>query len=231
MENNQNRPLQIAIDGPVGSGKGTLAVALAKELSAIHIYTGGMWRALALACLRAHIDISNEEQVLDILRKSDIDLRIESDSPLTKVFLNGEDVTNEIFFPEVSNDTPTVAAHKHVRIEMAELQKKIAHGKKGVIEGRDVATHIIPNADLKIYLTASVDERANRRYKQLREKHVEIGYDEVRADVVERDRADSEREHAPLVVSRDSVVIDTSHDTVEDTVHKVLEELTKRKLI
>jgi cytidylate kinase len=101
MENNN---LQIAIDGPVGSGKGTLAVALAKELNAVHIYTGGMWRALALACLRAKIDIHNEDEVLDILKKSDIDLRIESDSPLTKVFLNGEDVTNEIFFPEVSNN-------------------------------------------------------------------------------------------------------------------------------
>ncbi|MDO8269385.1 MAG: (d)CMP kinase [Candidatus Levybacteria bacterium] len=226
-----NRPLQIAIDGPVGSGKGTLAVALAKELNATHIYTGGMWRALALACLRVHVDMDNEEQVLDVLRKSNIDLRIDSDTPLTKVFLDGEDVTNEIFFPEVSNATPTVAAHKQVRIVMAELQKKIAYGKKGVIEGRDVATHIIPNADLKIYLTASVDERANRRYKQLREKHVEISYNEVRDDVVERDRADSQREHAPLVISPDSVVIDTSNDTIEDTVNKVKKELRNRNLI
>jgi len=225
------KPLQIAIDGPVGSGKGTLAVALAKELSAIHIYTGGMWRALTLACLRENIDIHDEEKVLEVLRKSNIDLRIESDSPLTKVFLNGEDVTNEIFFPDVSNSTPIVAAQKQVRLEMAELQRNISYGKKGVIEGRDVATHIIPNANLKIYLTASIDERANRRYKQLREKNVEISYDEVRKDVVERDRADSERDHAPLVISPDSVVVDTSHDTIEDTVNKVKDELGKRNLI
>lgn len=225
------KPLQIAIDGPVGSGKGTLAVALAKELNAVHIYTGGMWRALTLACLREKIDIHDEEKVLDVFRKSDIDLRIESDSPLTKIFLNGEDVTNEIFFPDVSNCTPVVAAHEKVRQEMAGLQRDISHNKKGVVEGRDVATHIIPDADLKIYLTASVDERANRRYKQLREKKVDISYDDVRRDVVERDRADIEREYAPLVISSDSVVVDTSHDTIEDTVNKVKGELRKRNLL
>lgn len=228
---NEQRPLQIAIDGPVGSGKGTLAVALAKELDAVHIYTGGMWRALTLACLRENIDIHDEKSVLEVLKRSNIDLRIEEDSPLTKVFLNGEDVTNEIFFPDVSNNTPIVAAHKSVRFEMAELQRNISHGKKGVIEGRDVATHIIPDAHLKIYLTASVDERANRRYKQLREKKVEITYEEVKKDVIERDRADSQRDQAPLVISPDSVIVDTSHDTIEDTVNKVKSELQRRNLI
>ncbi len=229
MEN--NRLLQIAIDGPVGSGKGTLAVALAKELNAVHIYTGGMWRALALACIRENIDIKNEDAVLEELNKSDIDLRIEEDSPLTKVFLNNEDVTNEIFFPNVSNSTPIVAAHKRVREEMAERQKKVAHGKKGVIEGRDIATHIIPHADLKIYLTATVDERAKRRFNQLREKNVNITFDEVKQDVIERDRADSDRDHAPLVVSHDSFIVDTSNDTVDDTVKKVIDELKKRQLV
>lgn len=227
----QSKPLQIAIDGPVGSGKGTLAVALAKELNAVHIYTGGMWRALTLACLRENVDIQSQEKVLEVFRKSDIDLRIEDGSPLTKIYLNGEDVTDEIFFPDVSNNTPIVAAHEKVRQEMARLQRDISQNKKGVIEGRDVATHIIPDADLKIYLTASVDERANRRYKQLREKKVDISYDDVRRDVVERDRADSQRNYAPLVISPDSVVVDTSHDTIEDTVDKVKGELKKRNLL
>ncbi len=231
MENKQKKHLQIAIDGPVGSGKGTLAVALAKELHAIHIYTGGMWRALTLACIRANVDFHNEEKVLEVLKNNNIDLRIEDDSLLTKVFLNGEDVTNEIFFPEVSNDTPIVAAHKHVRVAMAELQRNVSAGKKGVIEGRDVATHIIPDADLKIYLTADVEERARRRYKQLRDKQVEITFEEVKEDVIERDHADSNREHAPLVVSQDSFIIDTSNDTVEDTVAKVMQELHNRHLL
>lgn len=227
----QNRPLQIAIDGPVGSGKGTLAVALAKKLQAIHIYTGGMYRALALACIRSGIDLQSEEAVYDVLKKCDIDLRVEDDSPLTKVFLNGEDVTHEIFFPEVSNDTPIVAAYKKVREEMVERQKKIAHGKKGVIEGRDIATHVIPHADLKIYLTASVEERANRRYQQLLDKEVKVSYDEVKQDVIQRDTTDSNRDHAPLMISDDSVVIDTTHDKVENTVDKVLDELKKRNLL
>lgn len=223
--------LQIAIDGPVGSGKGTLAVALAKELHAIHIYTGGMWRALTLACMRENVDIHDENAVLEVLRKTNIDLRIEENSPLTKVFLNGEDVTNEIFFPNVSNNTPIVAAYKKVRSEMAELQRKITHGKKGVIEGRDVATHIIPDADLKIYLTATVDERVRRRLSQFQEKNVTLPYDEVKADIIERDRADSEREYAPLKISQDSFIVDTSNDTVEDTVEKVMSELKRRNLI
>ncbi len=226
----KGKPLQIAIDGPVGSGKGTLAVALAKKLHATHIYTGGMYRALALAVLRSGIDIHNEEQVFEILKNSNIDLRVEDGSPLTRIFLNDEDVTNEIFLPEVSNNTPIVAAFKSVREEMVNRQRVIAHGRKGVIEGRDIATHVSPNADLKIYLTASIEERANRRYKQLRDKSVPITFEEVKQDVLERDRKDSEREHAPLAAASDAVVIDTTHDTIEDTVEKVMDELKKRNL-
>jgi len=230
MENNQPRPLQIAIDGPVGSGKGTLAVALAKELHAIHIYTGGMYRALALAVKRRGVDINDENAVFEVLQQSDIDLRIEGDSPLTRVFLNGEDVSNEIFFPEVSNSTPVVAAYKSVRHEMVNRQQAIARGRRGIIEGRDIATHVIPDADLKVYLTATVEERARRRFEQLKEKHVNISYDEVKKDVVERDEADSNREHAPLAVQNDAFVVDTTTDTIEDTVRKVKEELVRRKL-
>src|SRR5689334_14333216 len=131
MEN--TRPLQIAIDGPVGSGKGTLAVALSKKLHAIHIYTGGMYRALTLACIKEGIDINNEDQVIYVLGKSHIDLSIDEDSPLTKVFLNGENVENEIFLPDVSNKTPIVSAHKRVREEMVKRQQDIARGKKGII--------------------------------------------------------------------------------------------------
>jgi len=231
MENNQPRQLQIAIDGPVGSGKGTLAVALAKELHAIHIYTGGMYRALALAVKRKGVDINDENAVCEVLKQSDIDLRIEGDSPLTRVFLNGEDVSNEIFFPEVSNSTPVVAAYKRVREEMVNRQQAIARGRRGIIEGRDIATHVIPDADLKVYLTATVEERARRRFEQLKEKHVNISYDEVKKDVVERDEADSNREHAPLAVQNDAFVVDTTTDTIEDTVRKVKEELVRRMLI
>lgn len=230
-EINTDKPLQVAIDGPVGSGKGTLAVALSKTLKAVHIYTGGMWRALTLACIREGADLKNPSQVLDVLEKSNIDLRIDDDSPLTKVFLNGEDVSEEIFFPKISNATPTVAAHGIVREKMVHLQKKIVEGRRGIIEGRDIATHVVPNADIKIYLTASPEVRAKRRFDQLKQKHVDISYEEVLDDVVARDEADTNRLASPLGISEDSFVIDTSNDTVEDTVKKVINELERKGLL
>ena len=225
------KPLHIAIDGPVGSGKGTLAVALAKKLNAMHIYTGGMYRSLALACLRNKVDVKNEEAVMNVLRNSNIELRIENDSPLTKVFLNGKDVTNDIFFPEVSNITPIVSAYKGVREEMVKKQRALAQNRNGVVEGRDVTTKVLPNADLKVFLTATVDERARRRFEQLRDKNVDISLEDVKKDIVNRDTADSTRDVSPLTAATDALVIDTTNDTVDDTIKKVTEELTRRNLL
>jgi len=230
-EINTNKPLQIAIDGTVGSGKGTLAVALSKIVKATHIYTGGMYRALALACKRSGVDLDNVLQVMEVLNKSEIDLRVEDDSPLTRVFLNGEDVSEEIFFPQISNITPIVAAFEPVRKEMVERQKKIIEGKRGIIEGRDIATHVVPNADIKIYLTASVEVRARRRLDQLKAKHVDITLEDVIKDIEARDKADASREASPMEISEDSFVVDTSNDTVDDTVGKVMNELEKRGLL
>ena len=225
------KPLQIAIDGPVGSGKGTLAVALSKKLHAIHIYTGGMYRALTLACIRNGVDITNEDEVVKTMEKSNIYLSIEENSPLTKVFLNGEDVEYQIFMPEVSNKTPVVSAHKKVREAMVKRQQEIAAGRKGVVEGRDIALHVLPNADLKIYLTASVEERTRRRLIQLHEKHVETTYDEVKQDILNRDSSDESRQNSPLAIPTDALIIDTTGDSVDDTVNRVLDELKNRKLI
>ncbi len=227
----RSKPLQIAIDGPVGSGKGTLAVALSKKLHAIHIYTGGMYRALTLACIRDNVDIHNEEEVMNTLRKSSIDLGIEEDAPLTKVFLNGENIEYQIFMPEVSNKTPIVASHKKVREEMVRRQQDIAEGRKGVIEGRDIALHVLPNADLKIFLTASVEERARRRLNQLHEKHVNITYDEVKQDIIKRDASDEGRQNSPLAISPDALIIDTTGDSIDDTVNRVMDELKNRNLL
>jgi len=230
-EINNKRPLQIAIDGPVGSGKGTLAVALAKRLNAVHVYTGGMYRALALACKRLGVNLNDEKEVFNVLENSDIDLKIDAGSPLTKVILNGENVSEEIFFPEISNITPIVASYKSVREEMVRRQRKIIGEKRSIVEGRDIATHVIPNADIKISLTADVDTRARRRFNQLIDKHVNITLDEVKKDVLERDDRDSKRKDFPLEISKDSFLIDTSNDTVEDTVNKVFDELNRRGLI
>jgi cytidylate kinase len=226
-----NKITQIAIDGPVGSGKGTLAMELAKRLNAVHIYTGGMYRALALACQRASVNIYAEDEVYRVLQSITIDLKVNEDTFETVVILNGEDITDEIFLPEVSNATPIVAAFESVRAEMVSRQQALVVGKNCVIEGRDIASMVAPDADLKIYLTASVDERANRRYKQLQAKNADVTFDEVKRDVIGRDERDSKRNYSPLAATRDSIVIDTTHDTIEDTVGKVMEELNKQEIL
>lgn len=225
------QPLQIAIDGPVGSGKGTLAIALAKRLSLAHIYTGGMWRALTLACLEKNTDINDSQAVLEVLNNSVIEVKVDENSGETLIILNGKDVTHDIFMPYVSNNTPIVAKYKEVRSEMVKRQKEIVQGKDVVVEGRDTTTVVLPNADIKIFLTADVNERARRRFDQLKEKNVEISFEEVLKDVVERDRADTQREESPLNETKDSFVVDTTNDTIEETIEKVMIELKSRNLI
>lgn len=221
--------LTIAIDGPVGSGKGTLSSLLAQKLNAMYLYTGGMYRALALACIRENVDIYEAKDVIDLFKKARIDLSTEGSE--NKVFLNGEDVTREIFFPKVSNITPIIASYPEVRRAMVEKQREMIKGKRVVVEGRDTATDIAPDADIKIYLTADVRTRADRRLRQLKEKGLEESFEDVLFDTQERDRRDMKRDASPLTVTQDTLVIDTTNDKVEDTIEKVVSELTRRKLI
>ncbi|MDO8461020.1 MAG: (d)CMP kinase [bacterium] len=216
----------IAIDGPVGSGKGTLAVKLAKRLNAVYIYTGGMYRALALACLRESLDLHNEEKVLDLLGRISIELRLEELG--TRVFLNGEEVSDEIFKPEISRVTPIIAALPTVRKEMVSRQKKMIEEKSVVIEGRDIATDVAPDADLKIYLTADINMRAKRRFEQLKKRRIEILFEEVLYEVQERDRKDRERQASPLIITPDAYVLDTTNLTIKETVEKVIEKLKEK---
>lgn len=224
-----NKNLTIAIDGPVGSGKGTLAVALAKKLGAFYLYTGGMYRALALACLRQNIDPHSEEKVLDLLGKISIELKIANLG--TKVFLNNVDISDEIFSLEVTKKVPTVAAFSKVRIEMVKRQKKLIEDKTVVVEGRDSSTDVTPNADLKIYLTADIKTRTKRRLKQLAKRDVNITFDEVEYDVKERDRLDSTRYASPLKIVPDAYILDTTNLSIEETVNKVLEKLKEKELL
>lgn len=223
------KPLQIAIDGPVGVGKGTLTVALTKQLNIPSIYTGGMYRALALDCLRKKIHIHNEKEVFKTFQKSSIELKLTKFG--TRVFLNGEEVSNEIFLPEISRIVHIIASFPSVRKEMVLRQQKLIKGKSAIIEGRDIATDVAPNADLKIYLTASVEVRAKRRFKQFKEKGVKITFEEVLSDLQERDKRDTERQASPLTIVPDAYVLDTTDLTIKETVDKVLEILKKKELI
>jgi len=222
--------IQIAIDGPAGSGKGTLALILAKKLNAIHIYTGGMYRALALYCLRNKLDISNEEDVVAALENIEIDLKTNSDST-TRIILNNEDITEDITLIEVSNAVPVVSKYEKVRVLMVKKQRQIADGKKSIMEGRDIATVVLPNADLKIFLDADVDIRAQRRFDQLKDKNPNISIEDIKRDVTERDRKDEQRSFSPLKPTEDSFIIDTTNDKVGDTVEKVMSELKNRRLL
>lgn len=227
-----NKPITIAIDGPVGSGKGTLAIALSKKLNALYVYTGAMYRELALACLREKMHINDEEKVLELLGKISIDFKPTNEG--VKAFLNGEDVSGEIFKPYISKTVPVVAAFPKVRKEMVLKQKKIAadaikSGKSVVMEGRDITTDVLPNADIKIYLTADINVRAQRRLKQFKDRGIKTNLNDVLRDLEDRDNRDIQRSASPLRMTEDAIVVDTTDDTVGQTVIKVEKIMAKLK--
>lgn len=229
-----NKPITIAIDGPVGSGKGTLAIALAKKMDALYVYTGAMYRELTLACLERKVDISNEKKVLEILYGISIELKQSREGIVA--FLNNKNVTDEIFKPYISKTVSTVAALPGVRKEMVLRQKKMAEeainrGRSVVMEGRDITTDVIPNANMKIYLTADINVRAQRRLKQFENKGIKMQFDDVLKDLEERDLRDTQRTASPLRIAEDAVVIDTTSDTIDQTVDKVMEKLREINLI
>ncbi len=232
-------PVQIAIDGPVASGKGTVAAMLAKELGFTYLYTGAMYRALALACLGEHIEAKGEEDqtfkknVLDILSHVDISVGQPSqESNQTYVImLNGEDVSEEIKAPDVANFTPFVAAIPEVRVFMVQRQQELAQGKSVVMEGRDITTRVLPKADLKIFLNASLEERARRRWEELKASGVVKTFEEVLEDTKQRDEKDMTRATDPLQKLPDAWELDTTGMTQDQVVEAIKTELRKRNLL
>lgn len=224
-----NKALTIAIDGPVGSGKGTLSVALSKKLGILYLYTGGMYRALTLACMREGIDLSDEKAVLEVLNKCNLHLKVSAGD--TVIYLGDEDVTETIIKPEISNNTPIVASHPKVRQEMVKRQKEIVEGHDAVIEGRDIATAVAPNAEVKIFLTASLEARSFRRFEQFKERGIQKTFEEVLSETKERDHLDENRDASPLGKHRGTIEIDTTADRVDQTVTKVMEILKERQFI
>ncbi|MEK7517860.1 MAG: (d)CMP kinase [Patescibacteria group bacterium] len=229
-----HKVVKVAIDGPVGSGKGTLAVALSKKLNAFYVYTGAMYRALALACLWEKIDIEDEIKVLELLNKISIELEPKEEG--IKAFLNGKDVSLEIFKPNISKIASDISAFPKVREEMVLRQKEMVRSsiqkrKSVVVEGRDITTVVIPDADIKIYLTADIKTRAQRRLKQFEKRGISMRLDDVLKDLKDRDEKDTERNASPLRIAKDAVVVDTTNDTVEQTVEKVMRMLKEKYLL
>ena len=203
----------IAIDGPAGSGKGTLAKALAKKLNLVNIDTGATYRCVALKTLKNNVDVSNKEKIIDIAKNIDIDLLTDG-----RVLLDGEDVTKEIRSKEVTGIVSPISGIVEVREIMVDIQRNIAKGKDVVMEGRDITTVVFPNTKYKFYLDASVETRAKRRYEENIAKGINMTYEEVYNSIEERDYNDMHKEVGSLMRTEDQVYIDTTNLTVEEEV-------------
>lgn len=208
--------MNIAIDGPAGAGKSTIAKAVAKELGYIYVDTGAMYRAIALYILENSIDVDNEESVSQAC--DEIDVQIQYEDGTQQVYLNGRNVQSEIRKETVGNMASTAAAKKPVRDKLLLLQRNIAEKQDVVMDGRDIGTFVLPNAEYKFYLTASVKTRAMRRYKELTEKGETPDIAKIEADIEKRDYQDMNREIAPLKQAEDAIYVDSSDMTIGQVV-------------
>ena len=209
----------VAIDGPAGAGKSTVAQLAAKKLGYTYIDTGAMYRAVAWKTLQQKQPVT-DELILSVLPDIVIDLKYENGK--TRVFVDGQEVTAEIRTPEINKIVSQVAMLGSVREKLVELQRKMAERGSVLMDGRDIATHVLPNADVKIFLTASIEERARRRAKELQEKGYDVKLEEIQRDIAARDKADSEREISPLMQAEDAVLLDTTALSIDEVVEKIL---------
>lgn len=220
------KPIQIAIDGPSGAGKSTVARALAARLGMVYVDTGALYRTVGYAVRRKGIDPKDAAAVAALLPEVRLDLRYDADGR-QEVFLNGEGMGDRIRTPEMSMYASAVSAIPAVRAFLLDTQREIAQRTAVIMDGRDIGTVILPRADVKIFLTASDECRAKRRWEELRQKGMETGYEEVLADMRQRDRQDREREIAPAVAAPDAVVFDNSWmdpDTCTNALLRLIEE-------
>ncbi|MBQ3757332.1 MAG: (d)CMP kinase [Oscillospiraceae bacterium] len=217
----------IAIDGPSGAGKSTIARRCASAFDFLYVDTGAIYRAVGLASLRAGVDRKSASEVSGILPGLAIDLRY-NDSGEQRMFLNGEDISDAIRLPEVSICASDVSALPVVRSYLLEMQRQIARTHHVIMDGRDIGTVVLPNADLKIFLTASAEARAQRRLKELREKGIDTDFQSVLQDILYRDEQDSTRETAPLRRAEDAVLVDTTELNFEESFSAVSQLILER---
>jgi len=213
----------VAIDGPAGSGKGTIAKRISEKYGLLNIDTGAMYRCVTLEALNNNITLDEEEKIIEI--SNNIEIEEKEDG---RVFLNGKDVTSDIRSKEVSNIVSQLSNIKEVRVNLVKLQRKMAEGKRVIMEGRDITTNVFPNADVKIYLDASVEERAKRRFLEMKEKGIEITFEDVLENIKQRDENDKSKEFGALMIAPDAVVVDTTNYTI-DEVTQIVSEIIERK--
>ena len=217
------KTLKIALDGPSGSGKSTIAKALSAKLNILYLDTGAMYRAVALKALKSNVDTFDETGVQGFINDIDIEIRYENGKQLT--FLDGENVSEKIREPQVSMAASNISSLKCVRVKMVDMQRKIASTISCVLDGRDIGSFVLPNADYKFFITASVDVRTKRRYDELTAKGFKVDYDALKKEIEQRDYNDSHREFSPLVKADDAIVIDTSDMSIEQVIDAVMSRI------
>ena len=215
-----SRSYNIAIDGPAGAGKSTVAKRIARELNYIYVDTGAMYRAMALYLIHNQVDSRDQAAIAEACRYADISIEYQDGEQV--VLLNGENVNAYLRTEEVGNMASVSSAVPEVRLKLVELQRRLAAKADVVMDGRDIGTYVLPDADVKIYLTASSRTRAERRFLELKEKGGNRSLDEIEQDIVERDRLDMSREFAPLRQAEDAVLVDSSDMTADEVVERII---------
>lgn len=211
--------LQIAIDGPAGAGKSTIAKAIAKRLGIFYIDTGAMYRAITYKALGLNISLDQEKIITDMAWQTNITLEHDQAG---RVFCDGQDVTAAIRSPEVTRGVPVIAAYSGVRERLVDLQRQEAGRGSVVMDGRDIGTYVLPKADLKIFLTATAEERAKRRWLELQKSGKSLAFQEVKQDMEIRDQTDQQRKVSPLVPAADAVLLDTTGLSIEEIVERII---------
>lgn len=212
----------VAIDGPAGAGKSTIAKLVAKELQAVYVDTGAMYRAIAVYFLRNHLNPEEPEQVLQAC--AELEVSISYEDGIQQMWLNGENVTGSLRTEEVGNMASKSSAKQPVRDKLLQLQRDMAVKQNVVMDGRDIGTNVLPNAEVKIYLTASASERARRRYEELKQKGEACDIHQIEADIIKRDEQDMNRAIAPLKQAEDAYYLDSSKLTIEQVVDLILKQ-------
>ncbi|MCA0983003.1 (d)CMP kinase [Halobacillus yeomjeoni] len=221
--------MTIAIDGPAAAGKSTVAKKVAEKLSIIYVDTGAMYRALTWKAIQNSINLEDEQALTTLLEKTDLEL-VQSDHG-QRVILDGTDVSDDIRTHEVTNQVSIVAKHKSVREEMVKRQQDLVKKQGVVMDGRDIGTHVLPDAEVKIFMVASVAERAERRHKENLEKGYDSDLEQLKEEIRRRDEIDSNRETAPLVKAEDAIEVDTTSLNIEQVVSKIIEIIEEKGLL
>ena len=218
-----NRVFTIAIDGPVGAGKSTVADAVAQQLGILHLDTGAMYRALALHVLNLGINVQNEQAITELIKSNQVHIDIGFEDGSQRTLLNGQDVSTLIRTQEVGNAASTISRYRPVRQWLVKRQQALATQQSMLLDGRDIGTVVLPQADVKVFLTASPETRAQRRYRQLLDQGQQANFDDVFAQLLSRDHQDQTRAVDPLRQAEDAVLLDTTHMTFEQSVEAIVQ--------